>query len=37
MDEMKVGEDLVFDRNGEVIGYVDIGDINKFEKAGEKL
>ena len=28
LDEMKVREDLVFDKNGEVVGYVDIGDIN---------
>ena len=36
MDEMKVREDLVFDRNGEVIGYVDIGDINNSLRKLEK-
>lgn len=36
MDEMKVREDLVFDRNGEVIGYVDVGDINNQLKKLEK-
>ena len=25
---MKIHEDLVFDRSGEVIGYTDTGDIN---------
>ena len=39
MNEMKVREDLVFDRNGEIIGYVDVGDINNHavKEAGEKL
>ena len=36
MDEMKVREDLVFDRNGEVIGYVDIEDINNWLRKLEK-
>ena len=36
MDEMKVREDLVFDRNGELIGYVDIGDINNQLRKLEK-
>lgn len=27
-DEMKVHEDLVFDRSGTVIGFTDTGDIN---------
>lgn len=27
-DEMKVREDLVFNRDGEIIGFVDTGDIN---------
>ena len=36
MDEMKVREDLVIDRNGEVIGYVDIGDVNNSLRKLEK-
>ena len=36
IDEMKVREDLVFDRNGEVIGYVDVGDINNRLRKLEK-
>jgi hypothetical protein len=27
-DEMKVHEDLVFDKSGKVIGFTDTGDIN---------
>ena len=27
-DEMKIHEDIVFDKSGEVIGYVDTGDFN---------
>ena len=28
LDEMKIREDLVFDRNGSVTGFVDIGRVN---------
>lgn len=28
LDEMKIREDLVFDRNGSVTGFVDIGKVN---------
>lgn len=27
-DEMKIHEDLVFDKNGKVVGFVDTGDFN---------
>ena len=27
-DEMKIHEDLVFDRDGEIVGFVDTGDFN---------
>ncbi len=35
MDEMKVREDLVFHRSGEVIRFVDVGDINSRIQALE--
>ncbi len=37
MNEMKVREDLVFDRSGEVIGFVDVGDINSRIQALEAV
>ena len=27
-DEMKIHQDLVFDKSGEIIGFVDTGDVN---------
>lgn len=35
LDEMKIREDLVFDRSGDVIGFVNVGDITNKIRALE--